>query len=291
MRVDQSAAGVGPQLDATPNGSQANATPIPVTSSAQGSYGGSAAGALPAGDNGDYYALGTLNAGNAIGLTVTAPSISSLYTGSSSPPAVQLSLELAGNNTPVATSTTGSLNYTIPSGADGAYYVVVQALSGYQSIRAQYLLSASVVDGVAPTATLASPTSPTNTLVENLTLTFSKDLAAATVNNASNYVLQDSHGNSYHARPQAATRRFVRAETITIVNAPLQPGTYTLTLSGLTDRAQNLLAAPTSFTFVVQGVPPYVIQNYPSTTLAAATPLVTPTRSQPDGGSFTVGNS
>ncbi len=136
LRVDQSLAKVGPQLDATPGGSQLSSTLLNVTSITPGSFGGSVAGALPVGDNGDYYALGTLLSGSQISLTSSAPSISSLYTGTSSPAAVVLSVELAGSSTPVSTTNTGNLNYTIPSGGAGSYYVIVQAATGDQGIRA-----------------------------------------------------------------------------------------------------------------------------------------------------------
>ncbi len=43
LRVDQSVANVGPQINATPGGSQSNSTLLNVTSPAQGSFGGSVA--------------------------------------------------------------------------------------------------------------------------------------------------------------------------------------------------------------------------------------------------------
>ncbi len=104
MRVDQAQASSGAQLDPTPGNSAASPAPLNVTSASQGSFGASVAGALPFGDNGDYYALGILNPGNAISVTATAPPISSLYTSSGSPPAMQLGLFLSGTSTAVATS-------------------------------------------------------------------------------------------------------------------------------------------------------------------------------------------
>ena len=72
LRVDDSEASVGP-VDATPGGSQSSSTLLNVTSPTQGSFGGSITGALPVGDNGDYYNLETLVPGNAISLTASAP--------------------------------------------------------------------------------------------------------------------------------------------------------------------------------------------------------------------------
>ena len=290
MRVDQSEANVGPQLDATPGGSQSSSTLLNVTSSAQGSFGGSVAGALPLGDNGDYYALGSLLAGNAISLTTRRRLISSLYTGSGSPAAVVLSVEQAGSSTPVATSNTGTLNYTIPSGGAGSYYVIVQAAPANQGIRAQYLLNANVVDGASPTVTstsLPAPGESTNALVGQFTLNFSENLAAATVTNPANYSLTDSHGNSFAVVP--ASYNGGLSETLTIAKSPLQPGSYTLNVgSGITDRAQNALT-PFQLQFGIVQVPGFVTESANDNSPATATPLATPT-SQPDG-SFTATNT
>ncbi len=295
LRVDQSEANVGPQLDATPNGSQASSTVLNLTSPTPGTFGGSVAGALPVGDSGDYYALGTLLTGNAISLSTSAPSISSLYTGSGSPAAVNLSIELAGSNTPVATSNNGTLNYTIPSGGSGSYYVVVQTAAANQGIRAQYLLNANVIAGTAPTVTSTSmPVSgeSTNALVNQITVNFSETLAAATVMNAANYSLTDSHSHTYALVPASYAGGL--SETLAITNAPLQPGTYTLNLgAGITDRAQNSLT-PFQLQFGVVQVPGYVTESANDNSPGTATPLVTPT-SQFDGtyslSSYTVSGS
>ncbi len=126
MRVDQSLANTGPQLDSTPNNTQSTAMTLNMSSASFGNYSGSVSGALPVGDSGDYYGLGVLSAGNAISLTVTAPSISSLYTGAGTAPSVNLSIFAASGGPAVATSTTGSLTYTVPSGQSGSYFVLVQ---------------------------------------------------------------------------------------------------------------------------------------------------------------------
>ncbi len=181
MRVDQAVAGGVTQLNATPGGSQASSTLLNVTSLNVGSYAGNAAGALVTADNGDFYSLGNLNGGNAITLTASAPPFSTLYTGSGTAPAVILSIEKAGSTTPLATSSNGTLTYSIPSGADGIYYAVVSAPSpNYQNIRAQYVLTGSVVDGVAPAVVSTNlPAAGTSTinLINQVTLNFSENLA------------------------------------------------------------------------------------------------------------------
>ena len=283
MRVDQSQAGSGPLLDTTPNNSQTNPVALGFTSSNQGEFSGSVAGALPLGSNGDYYSLGTLNGGNAIALTASAPSISSLYTGSGSPPALELALFLAGNSSPQAVSTTGSLNYSIPAGATGNYIIAVlpsipTPAVVYQTIRAQYLLSVNVVDGVAPTVTATSlppAAGTTAAIVNQFTLTFSENLAAATVTNPANYSLQSSNGTTYQLAPAAYTNGLT--ENIVVTNGPLQPGNYTLTVgSGITDRAQNPLTT-FQLQFTVAAVAPYVDETPNDNTPASATPLTVDT--------------
>ena len=276
MRVDQSEANVGPQLDATPGGSQSSSTFLSGTSSTPGSFGLSVAGALPAGDTGDYYALGYFLTGNAISLSTSAPSISSLYTGSGSPAAVVLSIEAAGSSTPAVTSTTGSLNYTIPSG--GSYYVIVQAAPANQGIRAQYLLNASVIVADSPTVTSTSlpvPGESTSALVDQFALSFTETMAAATLAIPANYSLTDSHGNSYALVP--ASYNGGLSETLTITSGPLLPGSYTLKVgSGITDRAQNALT-PFQLQFGVTQLPGFVTEKENNNSPTTATPLAPPT--------------
>src|SRR5262249_28677874 len=148
--------------------------------------------------------LGTLLPGNAIALTTSAPSISSLYTGAGNPAAVILSVELAGSSTPAATSNNGTLNYTIPGGGAGTYYIIVQAAPANQSLISQYFLNANVIAGTAPTITsntLQSLGTTTNALVSQLTVNFSESLIASTVTNPANYSLTDNQGHSYALVP------------------------------------------------------------------------------------------
>ena len=125
MRVDQSLLNTGPQLDSTPNNTQSTAMTLNMSADF-GTYSGRASGALPVGDSGDYYGLGVLIAGNAISLSVTAPSISLLYTGAGTAPSVNLSIFAASGGPAVATSTTGSLIH-MPSGQNGSYFAAVRA--------------------------------------------------------------------------------------------------------------------------------------------------------------------
>ena len=283
MRVDQSESNVGPQLNATPGGSQSTSTFLSTSSSSQGSFGGSVAGALPLGDGGDYYALGDVLAGNTISLTTSAPSISSLYGGARAPADVVLSIEQAGSSTPVATSNTGTLTYTIPSGAAGSYYLVVQAAPNNQGIRAQYLLTADVTNSTPPTVT--STTLPiagesTSALLNQFTVYFSESMATSAATNPANYSLSDNHGHTYALVP--ASYGGALPETLTITNGPIQPGSYTLNISSaITDRALNALPAY-QLPFGVVQVAGYVTESESDNTPGTATPLATPT-SQPDG--------
>ena len=190
----------------------------------------------------------------------------------------------------MATSNTGSLNYTIPSGGAGSYYAVVQASAANQGIRAQYLLNANVVDGVPPTLTstsLPSPGESTDALLSQITLNFSESLAAATVTNAANYSLTDGQGNSYALVP--ASYAGGPFETLAIANGPLQPGTYTLNVAAGDDRPRPECPGRVSAQFGVVQVPGFVTESEPNNTVATAMPLATPLAMA--DGSFSTGNS
>src|SRR5205807_8229879 len=110
--------------------SQANANPLNLSGTG-GIAVGKVAGALPAADSaGDYYRLNTLTTGNTITVTADLPSFGTLVTGD-----VRLSLHLSGVHTALATSTSGTLGYTVA--ADGTYYVRVEGLN-HRALRAQY---------------------------------------------------------------------------------------------------------------------------------------------------------
>src|SRR5207248_5218550 len=109
MRVDQSR---DPPLEAEGDDGQTGANVLLLTSPAVGTAQGSVAGSLVAGDPGDYYHLGALNAGNVIALNDSLPSFGSLATAD-----LRLTVEADGSTTPLATSTTGALTYVVP--ADG----------------------------------------------------------------------------------------------------------------------------------------------------------------------------
>ncbi len=95
----------------------------------------------------------------------------------------------------MAVTTSGALNYTATQ--DGVYYVHVEA-SADRGLRAQYLLDVSLTDRVAPVVTgtnLADEGGTKAGVVDRFTLTFSEDLAAATVNDPSHLELQAAGTN------------------------------------------------------------------------------------------------
>src|SRR5207248_4806290 len=86
MRVDQARV---PTLETEGNDSQGAANSLSFTGTG-GVLQAGVAGALTAGDGGDYFGLSTLNAGNAISLSVALPSFGTLSAAN-----VQLSVEKA----------------------------------------------------------------------------------------------------------------------------------------------------------------------------------------------------
>ncbi len=182
LRVDQAR---GPQLEVEANDSQSQATFLNLTVTG-GLYGGKVAGCILAGDAGDYYGLGNLTTGNAVNLSLSLPSFGTLTPGETT-----LSIERVGSGTVLASSSTGSLNFTVPS--DGVYYARVQAASGKQGIRAQYLLNLVLNDGVVPTVTgisLPANGAVSTAEIDRFTVTFSEDMLPAAISSVANYDLR-----------------------------------------------------------------------------------------------------
>ncbi len=114
---------------------------------------------------------------------------------------------------------------------------------------------------------------------QHFTQFFSEDMNPATVNNTANYVLQDSNHNIYHLGSPSYTGGV--SATYPITDGPLQPGNYTLTISGLADRLNNPLAQVVE-NFTVQGVPPFMQEGRNHGSLATPTSLSTnPARRSP----------
>ncbi len=137
----------------------------------------------------------------------------------------------------------------------------------------QYLLSIDVVNTASPTitaTTLPAPGAASSAIIDQLTLDFTEDMNAASVNKAANYVLVDGSGNSYAlSNPAYATGL---SATYSITNGPLQPGTYTLTITGLTDRMGNA-QNPFSLQFTMASVAGFTNQGRGSDNSATPTAL------------------
>ncbi|HEV3079833.1 MAG TPA: Ig-like domain-containing protein, partial [Gemmataceae bacterium] len=283
LRVDQ--VRNGPQMETEPDDTQGQATFLNFANPSVGTMKNVAAGTLTIGDPGDYYQLDTLNTGNQVNLSLFVPSFGSLQPGD-----VQLNIEKAGSTTALASSTTGTLNYTIVS--DGVYHVHVVPLAD-AGIRAQYQLTTTITDGVAPKVTgttLPAQASTSTAVIDRFTASFSEDMAAGTVNNTANYDLRAAGADGvigtaddilYHISAPSyttGTSAFFR-----ISDGPLQPGYYQLTISGLTDRAGNLANPTFVLNFTVNGVAPFLLENRSNNTFATATSLSLAPTSTPDG--------
>ncbi len=128
----------------------------------------------------------------------------------------------------------------------------------------------------ATTLTTSAFASGKVALYDNSSQTFSNVSLSP---NSANIDLRDGSGKVYPLTPAAYAGGL--SESIAINGAPLQPGNYTLTVYGATDRAQNPMT-PFSLAFTVNGVAPFITESSNDNSLATATPLATPT-SQADG--------
>src|SRR5579885_1199750 len=170
--------------DAIAGANTVNLTPVPVGSFTH--LQATVAGAVTTADGGDFYQLGNLTAATAVTLALAQPSASPLQ-------GVLAILDGGGNV--VATSPAGaaSLGYTVPAGQDGTYYARVTAANGSAGLLAQYALGIDLVDTVPPNVTatsLPAPGATSSAVTDRFTVSFSKDMGAAAVNNLANYDLR-----------------------------------------------------------------------------------------------------
>ena len=283
MRLDVSR---GPQTESESNDSQGNANQIALAFTA-GLSQGNVVGALPAADPGDYFRLGTLNAGNAINVSALFPNGSSLSAGQ-----LILTIELDGNPVALVTNTSGNLNYTVIS--NGLHYVRAQAANN--DLRAQYLLNFAISDGVAPQITgtsLPAENATVATIIDRLSLNFSEDVVATSVTDPASYELRSaglngSFGNADDVLYTVANSSYTDglSASYTVPEGPLQPGRYRFTVTtNLLDRAGNHMTAPFVRNFTVAGVPGYVVENRANASGGGAT-LLSPTPGTVPDGTF-----
>jgi hypothetical protein len=275
LRLTVSRPPSGPQTESEGNDTQAAANLVNLAFSA-GLAQGRIAGSLPATDtSGDYLKLGVLNPGNAINVTALYPASSTL-TGAQT----ILSVQLDGNSVALLTNQTGNLNYTVVS--NGVHYIRVE--SNNRSLRAQYLLSVSISDGVPPQITgtsLPAEGAATNAIVDRFTLNFSEDLYALSVSNNASYELRGAgadgvYGTADDTFYSVVTTGYTGGLTsgYSITDGPLQTGNYRLTVStNLIDRAGNHMAAAFVRNFSVTNLSGYVLEGRNNDSAGLATPM------------------
>ena len=224
---------------------------------------------------GDYFNLGNLAAGTQVTANLRLPSTSTLA------PALTL---FKANGTAVTPDTISptQLVFTLTASDAAAYHLRVTDTAG-RGLMAEYFVDFSVVDLIAPAimaSTLPDPASAS--LIGGFSLTFNKDMLAATVNSASNYSLvragpDDEFGTfddiSYAISPASYASGL--SNSYTIAEAPLQPGAYRFTAGpGLSDKFGNLMPAAFTRDFAITGPSGYQTESEPNSTPATATNLV-----------------
>ena len=94
------------------------------------------------------------------------------------------------------------MSFTVGSGGSGIYYALVNDDGDTDGLFSQYLLSVDVVDPVAPmvvSTSLGDEGELRTSVLDRLTLAFSEDLNAATVNDVRNLDLRAAGVDVYHA--------------------------------------------------------------------------------------------
>jgi hypothetical protein len=139
--------------------------------------------------------------------------------------------------------------------------------------------------------------------IDRFTLTFSEDLAAATVNNGASYDLRaagadhlfDTVDDQIYVLISSPTYSSGATASYRITDGPLHPDLYRFTAKTsppdrLTDRAGNPLGAAFTRTFSVVGIAPFVLEGRSDDTLGTAT-FLSPAAGSASDGSFAIGAS
>jgi hypothetical protein len=176
------------------------------------------------------------------------------------------------------------LTYTVPMESAGGYFVRVRPNAGVQGIFAEYRLHIALLDALPPTVVstnLPGEAVAVTGLIDRFRLTFSEDMAAATVNDVANYELRgagvdglfDTEDDVFW--PLSLSPAFSSGSVADfLLPGLLQPDDYRfLAGTGLTDRAGNNLESPFIRSFRVSQLPGFVTEREPNNTRAAATPL------------------
>jgi hypothetical protein len=259
------------------NDNLANANTLTWTQAEGGPRTASVGAVLNLGDPADWFALGFLDAGSGITVNATKPPSSEV---------VWILDVLTTGSTVVASAEIGapSLNYVVPAGKAGNYYARIRPSSG-AGMFAQYQLTLTLADTDNPVITSDTLPAEGSTVTDffgDFQLTFSENLLASTVNNASNYDLRavGADGLFGTADDETYTVALVTAYTTglnaryRVTDGPLQPGLYRLQVkTGLQDLYGNPLSSVYTRTFTISGVAGYVLESRSNETFATATSL------------------
>ncbi|MDX1952258.1 MAG: FG-GAP-like repeat-containing protein [Verrucomicrobiota bacterium] len=222
----------------------------------------------------DFSTLGNLSPGTRVQAFWTKPSTSDLSAG----------LELQTANGTVVASATGSttnIDYTIPGGGEGIYYIRIYNDNSPFGIASQYRLQIDLSDAQAPLISGISlpENDATTAVIDRFTISFSEEmgLSAADPDNYEliavgpdnelyteddqSYTLQISYGSGLDA-------------SVRVLDGPLQAGNYRFrALTGIADRFGNNLAEAFDQEFVVEPLPHFTIESRSNNSAALATPL------------------
>ena len=249
-------------------------------------------GYISSADGGDFYTFGNLAGGSTISLGLTLPNRGALVPG----------LVIYRNGTAVTNSqpADAGLAYRVLAGAEGVYCAQVYAASNSGGLEAMYVLNMSVLDQAAPYITGDSiPANGSTNLgvIDRFTLSFSEDMKPETVTRNLNYELRcagsDTVFGTFDDLPYTVECQGYSSglgADYRIADGPLQPGAYRLRVSGLRDRAGNVLASVYERQFVVQGLPGYVFESRTNGDRMTATKLGTVTTNF-DGSLFQWGSA
>jgi hypothetical protein len=164
-------------------------------------------------------------------------------------------------------------------------------------LTSQYMLNVDIADTTPPAVTAVSlpAEGSSSTWVDpRLTVTFSKDMLATTVNDGTNYDLRaaGADGQFGTADDQVYTISaggYVSGLTasVAVTDGPLQVGSYRFTVkTGISARSGTQLSAPYIRNFTVAPLPGFILEARNNDTFATAGTLSANPSTAPDGSFF-----
>jgi len=282
LRVDLARAA---SLEAEPNDTT-NTASVLAPRYLAGSYQWRVGGTLVTADSaGDYFALGTLDSGNAVATDLFTGPHSALQAGD----AVVALFRLGQGGAVFSANTNFSSVITVRDD----YFIQVSS-AARRGLLARYFLTVTVTDSVPPVVqavTLPAEGATGTDLINSIAVTFSEPMRLATLTNSANVTLRQAGLDAAFGTADDVVYPLVppgssasNTVTFALQDGPLQAGVTRFSLAAtVTDRAGNPLTPAFTRTFTQGRLGTFQFENRSNDSAGGATSLSLTPSNTPDG--------